>query len=99
MVGALCVFAGPEAEVEVNGDQFDDVVGSGVGGVSCLSDDGVHDSQGGGLFLSDRGIFNPVGLELPCEALVDPSVCLGVSRFSGSGRPSRRWAVAISPHA
>ena len=86
VVGALCVFAGPEAEVEVNGDQFDDVVGSGVGGVSCLSDDGVHDSQGGGLFSSGRGVFEPVGLELPCGALVDPGVCLEVGRFSGVGQ-------------
>ena len=30
VAGALRVFSGPEAEVEANGDQFGDVVGSGV---------------------------------------------------------------------
>ena len=32
VAGALGVFAGPDAEVEANGDQVDNVVGSGVGG-------------------------------------------------------------------
>ena len=32
VAGALCVFKGPEAEVEANGDQVRNVVGSGVGG-------------------------------------------------------------------
>ena len=49
--GAICVITGPEAEVEANGDQVDNVVGSGVGGASCHGDYGVHNSQGGGLFL------------------------------------------------
>ena len=99
VAGALRVFAGPEAEVEVNGDQFGDVVGSSVGVGSCLGDDEVHDSQGGGIFSSDGGIFEPVRLELRSEALVDPGVCLGVGRFSGLDRPSRIWAVTIAPHA
>ena len=86
MAGALRIFSGPEAEVEANGEQVGDVVGYGVGGGSCLVDDGVHDSQGGGRVLSDGGIFEPVGLELPREALVKPGVCLGVSRFSGVGQ-------------
>ena len=46
----------------------------------------MHNSQGGGLFSLDGGIFEPVGLELLCEALVEPSVCLGVGRFSGIGQ-------------
>ena len=75
------------------------MVGSGIGRGSCCGDDGVHDSQGDGLFLSEESIFKPIGLELPCEALVEPGVCLRVSRFLGSGRPSRRCAVAIAPHA
>ena len=33
VAGALCVFIGPESEVEANGDQVGDGVGSGVGGV------------------------------------------------------------------
>ena len=65
MAGALSVFAGPEAGVEANGNKVGDVVGSGVGGGSCLDDDGVHDYQGGGFLSSDRGIFEPVCLELP----------------------------------
>ena len=31
----------------------------------------------------NRGIFEAVCLDLLCEALVEPSVCLGVGRFSG----------------
>ena len=80
---ALRVFARLEAEVEGNGGQVGSVVGSGFRGGSCHRDDGVHDSQGGGIFLSDGGIFEPVGLELPCEEFVKPGVCLRVSRFSG----------------
>ena len=71
---------------------------SGVGKGSCLGDDGVHDSQGDGIFSLGGGIFEPVGLELPREALVDPGVCLRAG-FMGSDRPSRRWAVAIAPNA
>ena len=86
MSGALCVFTGTEEEVESNGYQFGDMVGSGVKYGSCSSNNGVHYSQGGGLFFSERGILDPVGLELPREALVEPGVCLGVSRFSGVGQ-------------
>ena len=50
VAGTLRVFAGPVAEVEANDDQVGKVAGSGVRGVSCLGDNGVHDSQGGGLF-------------------------------------------------
>ena len=85
MAGALYVFTGPEAEVEANGYQVGNVVGSGVRVGSCHGNDGVHNLQGGGLFLSDGGIFEPVGLEFPREALVEPGVCLGVGRFSGFG--------------
>ena len=35
--------------------------------------------------MSDWGIFETLGLELSCEALVEPSVRLGVGRFSGVG--------------
>ena len=86
VAGALRVFIGTEAEVEDNGDQVGNVVGSGVREGICLGDNGVHDSQGGGLFSSDGGVFEPVGLELLCEALVDPGVCLGVSKYSGVGQ-------------
>ena len=85
VAGALCVFTGPEAEVEANGDQVGNMVGSGVGGGSCLCDDGFYDSEGDCLFSLDRGIFKAVGLELPCEALVEPSVRLGVRQLSGVG--------------
>ena len=83
--GAIHIFARPESEVESNGDQVKYVVGSGVGGVSCCGNNGVHDSQGDGLFLLDGGILEPVGLELPCEALVETGVCLRVGWFYGAG--------------
>ena len=86
VAGALRVFAGPESEAEAAGDQVGNVVGYGGGGGRCLGNYGVHDSQGDCLFSSDRGIFEPVGLELPREALVDPGVCLGVRRFSRVGQ-------------
>ena len=85
VAGALRVFTGPEAEVEANGDQVGNMVGSGVGGGSCVGDDGLDDPEWDCLFSSDRGIFEAVGLELPCEALVESSVRLGVGRFSGVG--------------
>ena len=50
-------------------------------------------------FIVGQGISEPVSLELPCEALVEPSVCLGVGRFYGVVRPSRRSEVAIASHA
>ena len=86
MAGALHVFTESQVEVEANGDQVGYVVGAGVGGGSCLGNNGLHDSQGGGLFLLDWGIFEAVRLKLPCEVLVKPSECLGVSRFSGVGQ-------------
>ena len=61
------------------------MVGSVVGGGSSLGNDGFDDPKWDCLFSSDKGIFEAVGLELPCEALVEPSVRLGVSRFSGVG--------------
>ena len=76
VAGALRVFTGSEAEVESNGDQVGDMVGSGVGGGSCLCNNGLDNPKGGCLFLSDRGIFGAVGIELPCETLVEPSVFL-----------------------
>ena len=85
VAGALCVFSGSQAEVEANGDQVGDMVGSGVRGGSCLENDGLDDPKGGCLFSSDRRIFEAVSLEFLCEALVKPSVRLGVGRFSGVG--------------
>ena len=71
---ALRVFAGSQAEVETNGDQVGDVVVSGFRGGSCLCDNGLDDPKAGCLFLSDRGIFEGLGLELPHDALVEPGV-------------------------
>ena len=65
MAGALHIFTGSEAEVEANGDQARNMVGSGVRGGSCLCNDGLDDPKGDCLFLSDRGIFKAVGLDLP----------------------------------
>ena len=86
VAGALRVFTGSQAEVESYGNQVGNMVGSGVRGGSCLCDDGLDNPEGGCLFLSYRGIFGAVGIELPCEALVEPGVCLGVSQFSGVGQ-------------
>ena len=52
---ALRVFTGSEAEVEANGDQVGDVVGSGVEGGSCLCDDVLDDPEGGLSFLVGPG--------------------------------------------
>ena len=46
VAGALRVFTGPEAEVESNGDQVGNMVGSRVRGSSCLCDDGLDDPEG-----------------------------------------------------
>ena len=46
----------------------------------------MHNSQGGGIFWSNGGILEPIGLELPREALVDLGVCLRVGWFSGDGQ-------------
>ena len=62
VAGALRVFAGPQAEVEGSGDQVGDVVGSGVGGGCFLGDNGVRDSQGGGLFSLIGGSSSPYAL-------------------------------------
>ena len=74
VAGALLVFAGPEAEVKSNGDKVRDVVGYGIVGGSFHSNYRAHDIQGGGLFSADGGIFEPVVLELPREALVQPGM-------------------------
>ena len=76
VAGALRVLAGPEAEVEANCNQVNDVVGFGFTGAGCRGDNIVNDSQGGGIFSSDGGILEPVGLEFPREALVEPGVRL-----------------------
>ena len=67
--GALRVFSGPEAEVEANGDQVFNVVRSSVGGDGYRYNNSVNNFQGGGILLSDRGILEPLGIELPREAL------------------------------
>ena len=94
VAGALRVFAGTQAEVEADGDQIGDVVGSDVRGGSCLNGDGLHNSQGNGLFSSDGG-----GLELPREALVESVVCLGVGSFSGVGQTTQEVSCCNCPHA
>ena len=86
VASALRLFTGPEAELEANGDQVSNLVGSGFRGGSCRSNDGVHNFQVDGLFSSDRGIFEPVGLEFLREVLVKTGVCLRVGMFSGVGK-------------
>ena len=59
VAGEICIFEGPEAEVEASGDQVSNVVGSGFGGGSCLSDDGVCDSQENGISRQTGGYSSP----------------------------------------
>ena len=59
VAGALPVFAVPEGELESNSDQFSDVMDSWVEGDICCNDDGVQNSQGNGLLLSDGGSLSP----------------------------------------
>ena len=59
VAGALRVFTGLEAEVEANGDQVGDVAGYGVGGGSCLGDDGLDDPKGGSLSRRTGGSSRP----------------------------------------
>ena len=42
--------------------------------------------RGVAFFCWTGGILDSVGLELPCEVLVGPGVCLKVSWFSGFGK-------------
>ena len=58
MVGALCVFAGPEVEVEANGEQVCNVVGSGVRGSGCRGNDEVKPGEWN--LLVGREILKPV---------------------------------------
>ena len=62
------------------------MVGSGIRGGSFRGYNGVNDSQGGDIFLSGGGIFEPVGIEFLRKALVNPGVCLRVGWFSGVGQ-------------
>ena len=72
----LGVFAGPEAEVEAQLDQVGDVVGLGVRSLGSCGHNGVNDSQEDGFFPLDWGVLDPVGFELPGEALVETGVRL-----------------------
>ena len=74
MAGALRIFAGPEAEVEANGDQVGNVVGSWARSPGFYGDNGVNNSHGDGLLSLEGGILEPVGLEFPRKALVKPGV-------------------------
>ena len=76
MACAYGVFVGPEAEVESQLDQVGDVVSLGVGGVGSCGHNGVNDSQGVGFYPIDSGILDPVGFELPGEALFNIRVSL-----------------------
>ena len=73
---ALGVFVEPEVEVESKLGQGGDVVGLGVRGGSCHGHNGVNDSQGVGFYPIDSGILDPVGFELPGEALFNIRVSL-----------------------
>ena len=95
---ALRVFTGPEAEVEANCDQDGNVVESEVRGAGCRGDDIVNDHQGGGLSSLYGGILRPAGLELPCEALVEPCARLIVGWFSGVWQTIQEVRQSNHPH-
>ena len=57
---ALGVFAVLEEEVEPQLGQVGDMPDFWVGGGGFCGQDGVNDAQGGGLFLLDVGVFDPV---------------------------------------
>ena len=99
MAGALGVLTGPQAEVETQDNQVGNVSGFLIGGVSCCGHDGVDDTQRNGLFSFNRGDFDSICFELLGKPLVQYDKSLGVGGFWGLGIPSRRWVIAITPHA
>ena len=60
MAGAFGVPTGLQAEVETQDDQFGDVSGGFIVGVSCCGHDRLDDAQGGGFFLFNREVFDPI---------------------------------------
>ena len=79
VAGALDVFTRSEAEVEAAGDQVGDLTGFGIGGEGCCDDDGVNDTEWGGLFSFDWRVLQAVGFELTGETYVQSDVGLGVA--------------------
>ena len=76
VVCELGVFAGPEAEVEAQLEQVGSVVFLGVVGVGSCGRNGVNSFQGGIFFLLDWGMLDPVGFDMPGEALVGTGLSL-----------------------
>ena len=73
---ALDVLVGPETEVEYHVNQVGNVVVLGVGGAGSYGHNGVNDSQGDSLFPIDWEILDPLGFDMPDEALVKTGVRL-----------------------
>ena len=73
---ARVVIVGPEAEIKSQLGQVGDVVDLGFRGGCCLVHNGVNDSHGGGFLPPGRVILDPVGLELPGEAIFKTAVSL-----------------------
>ena len=76
VASAIGLVTGPQADVEAQLEQVGDVVDLGVGGGYCRDQNGVNNSRGGGFYLPDWVILDPVGLELRGETLVNTGVNL-----------------------
>ena len=85
MAGALGVLTGTQEEVETQDNQVDDVSVFLIGGVSRCGHDGVDDTQRYGLFLFNRGIFDPICFDLMGEPLVQSNMTLGLGGILGVG--------------
>ena len=96
---SLGVLAGPEAGIESQLVQGEDVAGFGVEGRGSCGHDRMDDAKGGGLLTLNGGIFNPINFEFMGKEPVQDGVSLGIGRIYGVGRPSKRWVTAISLHA
>ena len=62
----------------------------GVGGVGSCGHKGVNNYQGDVFLPLDWGIVDPIGFDLPGEALFKTGASLCVGGFLVSGRPYRR---------